>query len=204
MDQLERRCRQAEARSHRAERRSRLQGGLAIGAVTLAILISPANRTAIAQGYGVTLQQLAARLAVVESKTQFMSADAKTQSTTFTGCNLYIQNGLGATNGEPNHPDDLDSPVVNGLGNLIIGYNVGGHNNGDVRTGSHNLILGDQNNYSSFGGIVAGSSNAISAPYASVSGAKATSPTPCLPPSAAATRTPPAVSPPPSAVGNRT
>ena len=41
---------------------------------------------------------------------------------------------------------------------------------GDVRTGSHNLVLGDENNYSSYGGQVAGSDNTISNGYASVSG----------------------------------
>jgi hypothetical protein len=105
-----------------------------------------------------------------------MSADATAKTTTFSGCNLYLNNGLGATNGEPGNPFDTNAPVVNGLGNLIIGYNesralyaVG---EPDVRTGSHNLIVGDGNNYASYGGIVGGRFNATQAPYASVSGGR--------------------------------
>ena len=75
-----------------------------------------------------------------------------------TNANLYIQSGSGSTNGG-----------INGKGNLIIGYNElrGG---GDDRTGSHNLIVGRRHNYSSYGGIVVGYYNTISAPYSSVSG----------------------------------
>ena len=75
----------------------------------------------------------------------------------FTGCNVNIQSGSGATDGN-----------VNGLGNLIVGYNAntGGH----TRTGSHNLIVGDEHEYSSFGGLVAGLQNTVAGPWASVSG----------------------------------
>ncbi|HEX7627338.1 MAG TPA: hypothetical protein VF354_00260, partial [Candidatus Methanoperedens sp.] len=68
------------------------------------------------------------------------------------GANLHIRDGSGDTFGP-----------VNGLGNLIIGYNeLRGSN--DNRTGSHNLILGKANNYASYGGLVAGVSNEISGP----------------------------------------
>src|SRR5437773_848495 len=90
------------------------------------------------------------------------------------GTNLHVEKGHGDTNGKPDAPYDLaNPPVVNGLGNLIVGYNASRVPPGygtDVRTGSHNLILGDANNYSSFGGLVAGQLNTITAPYASVSG----------------------------------
>ena len=75
-----------------------------------------------------------------------------------TGVNVHILDGTGKT----------ASP--SGLGNLIIGYNKLGNSNGDIRTGSHNLVLGDQNNYASFGGLVAGQNNGISGLYSSVSG----------------------------------
>jgi hypothetical protein len=72
--------------------------------------------------------------------------------------NVHIRDGSGSTDGP-----------VNGLGNLIIGYNekIG---KGDNRTGSHNLVLGSKNNYMSYGGLVAGQRNEISGGYASVSG----------------------------------
>ena len=38
----------------------------------------------------------------------------------FTGVNVQIVNGLGATNGNPGDPRD-DEQVVNGLGNLVVG-----------------------------------------------------------------------------------
>ena len=61
---------------------------------------------------------------------------------------------------------------TSGLGNLTIGYNAlrNDTDSPDVRTGSHNLILGDYNNYSSFGGLVAGYWNTVSGQYASVTG----------------------------------
>ncbi len=77
---------------------------------------------------------------------------------TIKGVNVQIVDGMHKTSS------------TSGLGNLILGYNAAGNNSGDVRTGSHNLILGDQNNYESYGGIVAGYNNTISGAYASVSG----------------------------------
>jgi hypothetical protein len=195
-------CAELEALKHRlntAERRFRALGGAAFVAVLGAVFLAPGNRAAIAQGYGLTLQQLAARItadegnitnlqtraAALEGKTQFMTASASGKSTTFTGCNLYIQNGLGVTNGNPNDPSGTGDFIVNGLGNLILGYNVTGRITidpftglplpDDVRTGSHNLILGDFNNYSSFGGIVAGQFSTVSGAYATVTGGQGNS-----------------------------
>src|SRR5262245_27305506 len=77
-----------------------------------------------------------------------------------TGANLHLLNGT------------VGTQTANGLGNLIIGYNASRNDPGspDIRTGSHNLILGDQQNYASYGGIVAGQFNSILGPYASVTG----------------------------------
>ena len=74
----------------------------------------------------------------------------------FNDANVHIRNGESRTDSR------------NGTGNLIIGYNETGGAGG--RTGSHNVILGTQNSYESYGGIVAGQNNTISAPYASVLG----------------------------------
>lgn len=74
------------------------------------------------------------------------------------GANVHVTSGSGSTNG-----------VVNGLGNIIIGYNEK-RGTGDIRTGSHNLILGTNNNYNSYGGLIAGSYNQISGIYATISG----------------------------------
>ena len=102
----------------------------------------------------------------------------------FTGVNLQVVNGSNATE------------TVNGTGNLIIGYDevnsstrfkctlatdaiglnlsneaaclaAGGTAAVRQKTGSHNLVMGSQNSYSSAGGIVAGEQNFITALYAS-------------------------------------
>ena len=101
-----------------------------------------------------------------------------------TGVNLQIVNGTNSTES------------INGAGNLIVGYdeantntrivcslatdaNAGSLNTeakclgagGTVairqKTGSHNLVMGSQNSYSSAGGIVAGRGNFITELYAS-------------------------------------
>jgi hypothetical protein len=98
----------------------------------------------------------------------------------FNGINVQVVNGTGATQS------------VNGLGNLILGYNRarstdpvcslgyfitqvecvahGGVWARSHKSGSHNLVGGDFNAYSSWGGMVFGLENAITAPYASVGG----------------------------------
>jgi trimeric autotransporter adhesin len=76
---------------------------------------------------------------------------------TISGANLNIVNGMGSTES------------TNSLGNLVIGYNeLRGPEYIDTRTGSHMLVIGKWNNFSSFGGIVTGSYNETSARYASI------------------------------------
>ena len=74
------------------------------------------------------------------------------------GANLQIVDGSGATAGS-----------LNGLGNLIVGYNElrGG---GDDRTGSHNIVVGREHNYTKSGGFVSGLHNTLEAGHATVSG----------------------------------
>lgn len=79
----------------------------------------------------------------------------------FSGVNLQIVNGIGNTES------------INGLGNLIVGYNEADRV-GDMvltdKSGSHNIVSGWENSYASFGGLVVGRRNIISNAYASVSG----------------------------------
>ena len=86
----------------------------------------------------------------------------------FDGCNVHVRSGSGATDGNVGA-----GPTVNGLGNLIIGYNEESPPSFPpvaVRTGSHNLVVGPRHTYSSYGGLVAGYRNFITGAYASVSG----------------------------------
>jgi hypothetical protein len=75
----------------------------------------------------------------------------------FDGVNVHVRNGSGNTE------------TTNGTGNLIVGYNEL-RGSGDTRTGSHNLVVGKEHNFSSYGGLVAGIYSSVSGPYASVSG----------------------------------
>jgi hypothetical protein len=72
----------------------------------------------------------------------------------FSGVNVQVVNGEGRLF------------TTNGEGNLVIGYD----GNPRTQTGSENLILGNSQEYTSFGGILAGFDDTISAPYASVTG----------------------------------
>ena len=66
------------------------------------------------------------------------------------GLNVQIVNGSGYTS------------TANGLGNLIIGYN---ESDGDDRSGSHFLVIGELHSYSTAAGIVAGYDNTVSGGY---------------------------------------
>ncbi len=82
----------------------------------------------------------------------------------FNGMNLQVNNGTGSTDGD-----------INGLGNIIIGYNEAifpylGTGPSSQKTGSHNLVVGKGNNYMSYGGIVSGLNNWISGTYATITG----------------------------------
>ncbi|HEV3050073.1 MAG TPA: hypothetical protein VGX50_07185 [Longimicrobium sp.] len=109
-------------------------------------------------GAAATLDQ---RVAALESKLYYVTRVG--QAMYFTGVNVHLRNGANRTD------------AANGLGNLIVGYNELRPNNPDgsnpnVRTGSHNVIVGYQHNYGSFGGLVVGNKCQILAPYASVTG----------------------------------
>ncbi|BDI31203.1 hypothetical protein CCAX7_32540 [Capsulimonas corticalis] len=110
-----------------------------------------------------TIASLRSKLADDETtihtlQTRTASMSVSGADLTFTGVNVHIVDGSGKT------------ASASGLGNLIVGYNAPSAEFDQARAGSHNLILGDANNYPSYGGIVAGVSNAIAAPYASVIG----------------------------------
>jgi hypothetical protein len=75
----------------------------------------------------------------------------------FSGVNVQIVDGEGSTF------------AVNGSGNLVIGYDEGP----GTQSGSHNLVLGTSQTFTSYGGIDAGAGNTISAPYASITGGSA-------------------------------
>lgn len=106
---------------------------------------------------GPSLRALYQRVNALEILLESLSLD-NNGDWVISGINVRIQSGEGATNA-----------IVNGTGNLIIGYDED-FDSDDDKSGSHNLVIGPEHSYTSYGGLVAGSNNAILAPYASVSG----------------------------------
>lgn len=82
---------------------------------------------------------------------------------TITGVNVHIVSGSGRTDDNAGSGGSLT-----GLGNLIVGYP--GQDSVYPRTGSHNIVLGDHNGFTSYGGLVAGQGNQILGPYCTVTG----------------------------------
>ena len=88
----------------------------------------------------------------------------------FTGVNVQIVNGLGVTNGNLNNPDSYTDYTVNGLGNLIVGYDEFRSSGGNNKSGSHNIVGGTKAWYSAFGSLVTGRQGKVTAPWAVVVG----------------------------------
>jgi hypothetical protein len=161
---LEQQMKVTGAHTHTVERRLRWWRGIACGVMLLGLVNLPlqSGTTADTQPGG-----MAERMATLEKKLRAMAFDDAANEVVITGANLRIVNGLGSTS----CTDAQFKPIPNcpnGLGNLIVGYNelrlpgdesIFGPND---RTGSHNVVVGQGNNFSSFGGLVVGVVNGIS------------------------------------------
>ncbi len=104
----------------------------------------------------ILLAALDTRIATLETK--LASVTATGTDVYFTNVNVHVRSGSGNTNG-----------TVNGRGNLIVGYNEPRTTSSD-KSGSHNLVIGEEHNYISYGGLVAGYHNKLEEPRASISG----------------------------------
>ncbi len=82
----------------------------------------------------------------LEDLATYLTVDTSDDSVVFTGANVYVQSGSGSTNG-----------TVNGLGNLIVGYDE--DDGSDDKSGSHNLIVGMYHSYSEHESIIGGYNN---------------------------------------------
>ncbi len=78
----------------------------------------------------------------------------------FSGVNVHVRNGA------------AQSDTTNGVGNIIVGYNEAGPADSTRRTGSHNLVIGQQHEYSRYNGLVAGYSNRLEGVDSTVSGGR--------------------------------
>jgi hypothetical protein len=152
---LEQQTQQLMHHTRTVERRLRWWRGMACGVVVLALLslALPSGKAAAPQPGG-----MADRMATVEKKLTAMTFDDAANEVVITGANLRIVNGLGTTE------------TTNGVGNLIVGYNEFDPLITNIRTGSHNVVVGRANNFSSFGGLAVGTFHEISGRYSSVCG----------------------------------
>ena len=117
-------------------------------------------------------QQVMALLAPLLSLTPVAERSTYVNNTwRLSGMNVQLNNGMGTTHGE-----------ANGLGNLILGYNEeeGGHRDaegalmaGELRTGSHNLVLGAGHSYASNGSLLGGHNNTAFGQGSSILGGQA-------------------------------
>jgi hypothetical protein len=130
--------------------------------------------------------QIAAHEAYINPLQTYVDVDVTTDTdrpvVRVTGANLQIVNGAGSTAATPN-----------GVGNLLVGYDEvrtagdpvcswgiyadessclgAGHVWSLVhKSGSHNVVIGREHNYSRYAGFVAGRRNTVNAIGASVSG----------------------------------
>jgi hypothetical protein len=159
MDPLQTRLEALEQQMHTVNRRLRWWRGLACGLAVAGLL-----------GWGLPLglaredardkdkdpKGLAQRVAALEQLLTHFSREKN--EIVITGANLHIVNGLNATQ------------TTNGLGNLIVGYNEPTRDDTIVRTGSHNVVVGEAHNFHSFGGLVVGLANEIRGEFSTVTG----------------------------------
>jgi hypothetical protein len=165
MDHLQTRLSTLEQQMHAMNRRLHWWRGLACGLAVLAVL-TWALPAVIAQEEASERGRrgLAQRVAALEELLKHFSREGK--EIFITGANLHLVNGLGSTDCDGNEIPDCP----NGLGNLIVGYNEMRSEEENIRTGSHTVVVGEQNNFSHVGGLVVGVFNTIRADFASVSG----------------------------------
>lgn len=125
----------------------------------------PFARYAVSAGSVPAVTALTTRVATLESEVATLrellagvTREENGNTLRFSGMNVQIVSGSGATDG-----------TLNGRGNLIIGYNEA-LDNFLNQSGSHNLVVGRVHSFSSWGGVIFGENNYTSAPSASVLG----------------------------------
>jgi hypothetical protein len=109
---------------------------------------------------------LSARVSALESKLASVSTGTVggRPTVTFSGVNVRIVDGTGNT-----ECSVVGFEACNGRGNLILGYNED-TGSAESRTGSHSLVIGTENDWTSHSNLVAGFANTASGRYASIVG----------------------------------
>jgi hypothetical protein len=176
MDPIHARLDTLKQRTHTVERHLRWWRGLACSLIGLAVLTwALPLGTADTQHQNTLEKRVAALEHALRSVSSASDAEGRAELVIRRNLrvvgNLHLVNGLGRTDctDEQGHPIP-DCP--NGLGNLMVGYNESRNDpvDPDVRTGSHNVVVGRRHNFARFGGLVVGDYHTITGAFASVSG----------------------------------
>ena len=122
-----------------------------IGGITLAVPLS----ALAADSDGDDVTELEQRISALEDLLD--GVDRVDGTIAFHGVNIQVTNGSGST------------ATTNGLGNVIVGYNTDRVGD-DLRSGSHNLVVGDENEWTSHGGLIVGQHNSSTAVHGVVIG----------------------------------
>lgn len=102
-----------------------------------------------------SIVSLNGRVYELEQKTKHMSVSGN--NVVFSGCNVQIKK------------DNGNYWAPNGLGNLIVGYNAKRTDGkSTVRTGSHNIVFGNENSYSGTMSLVGGFRNDVRGLYSAI------------------------------------
>ena len=159
--------------------------GISLAFALFLVVLIPVAESAQKDGLAARVAQLEAQVAAMEEILQFVYVETEEINNLarphwiIEGANVHVRSGSGLTRDGcgPSDPDFPNCESLTGLGNLIVGYNErradrGGGPDPNIRTGSHNLVVGREHIYSSFGGFVAGQRNKITAWSASVTGGR--------------------------------
>jgi trimeric autotransporter adhesin len=163
MEHLQTRLEALEQRTYTVERQLRWWRSVA-GGLLMLVALTWGLPVVIANDDKKDLEQ---RVVALEQLLKHFSREGN--EVTIKEANLHIVNGLGSTN----CTDDQGEPILdcpNGLGNLIVGYNEQREFSENIRTGSHNVVVGPFHNFSRVGGLVVGEHNEIGGDFAVVSG----------------------------------
>jgi hypothetical protein len=155
--------------THRLTRQLRWWRGVAGGLIALALLTWALPVTTAQED---TRSGVASRMAALEHKLRYLTVTGDAEAppeVRITGANLRIVNGLSSTYCRDDQGEEIPN-CPNGVGNLIVGYNEPRGGDQDIRTGSHNVVVGTEHNFSRFGGLVVGLQNEIGGDFAVVSG----------------------------------
>jgi hypothetical protein len=157
--------------------------GISLAFALFLVVLIPVAESAQKGGLAARVAQLEEQVAAMEEILQFVYVEEERINGLagphwiIEGANVHVRSGSGDTaDGCPPIPSEPGlCQSLTGLGNLIVGYNERRSRGGfpPIRAGSHNLIVGDEHEYRSFGGFVAGAGNAVIGAVASVCGGTA-------------------------------